>query len=116
MNKDLDKNQTDTCDEHLKIINQEELKEMEKKHSRKINLYEIMIACLMSYNSICDDMSYIDIKNVVFAFLAFFAFSMVKIKVIEKILEHLFQRSIIRDKVDKDEHFEWKYKTLKKSK
>ncbi len=117
MDKDLEKDQTSTCNEHLKIINTEELREMERKHSIKINLYEILIACFMSYNSICDDMSYIDINNVVFAFLAFFLFSMVQIKVVEKLLEHLFQRSIIRNNYgEENKEFVWKYKTLKKSK
>ena len=103
--------------EHLKVTNKEKLKDSLKKHTRWINFYEILIAVTMSIYGICDDMSFIDVKNVVFVFLAYMLFAMFKIKIVEKLLSHLFQKTIVKDKLSnyEEEHFEWKYKTLKKN-
>jgi hypothetical protein len=101
--------------EHLKVLNKEQLKECLKKHVNRINLYEILIAISMSIYDICDDMSYIDKENVVFAFLAYMLFAMTKIKIIEKLIGHIVQKYIIKNQLgNSDEQFEWKYKTLRK--
>ena len=102
-------------EEHLQIINKEELKESLKKHASRVNLYEILIAITMSIYGICDDMSFIDKENVVFVFLAYMLFAMTKIKIVEKLIGHIVQKYIIKNKLESyDDHFEWKYKTLRK--
>ncbi len=101
--------------ENLKITKREELKERLKKHTRSINFYEILIAITMSIYDICDDMSYVNKENVLFVFVAYMFFSMVKLKVIEKLIGHIVKKYVIKNELDKEpEYFEWKYKTLKK--
>lgn len=104
-------------DKKLEIVKKEKLKEALKKHSRNINFYEILIATTMSIYNICDDMSYVNKENVVFVYLAYMLFSMIQIKVVEKLLSHLIKKCIVKNELSnyEEDHFEWKYKTLNRS-
>lgn len=104
-------------DKKLEIVKKEKLKEALKKHSRNINFYEILIATTMSIYDICDDMSFVNIENVVFVFLAYMLISMMKIKVVEKLFSHLIKKCIVKNELSnyEEDHFEWKYKTLNRS-
>lgn len=109
-------NEQEINEEKLKIVKREELKEKLKKHTKNINLYEILIAITMGIYDVCDDMSYVTVENVFFVFIAYFFFAMVKLKIIEKLLGHIIRKYNIKNELDKEpEYFEWKYKTLKKN-
>lgn len=92
-----------------KIVAVNKFKEFFKKPSRVLNLLEILIATNFSIYEICDDMNYVNSKNVIIHFLLHLLDSMIGIKIFEK-LTTIILRKVLKEfnlkKVDSEDETE----------